>query len=506
MGVVSAQNGTNYHVLSNGGDGLFFGVGAGGTQTDTDGIGYFIPGEDVRGSLLTDPDGGGALLPQFCYRMSAWREYWCTLVPGTITAGFNVEMPYISFIELDGLNANNNVVFLRPICQLGLTASFLAYGTGPSSTVSFLAAAVSGFPTVVLPDNGIVSGAGTATQVMAVQVPSQAAGFGCWGTQFKTAASAVPFLDNIDGIWHYNVNSTDQNQYWYFSFNEMNLTRSNTIATTGGITGLIAFPSVVDATAVLSTLEAQTTAVVAPHGVITTPLGANFVGPYYQQTENMSAPNPNRGFDVGRGSRAISFSGLQGAKTPIGWGGLGNGAQDPGYDTLHYPPAPDGLKTLGFVTWDNKPNASLAGMGSGRILWLGFDLAQIAGLTPEADPDVKKAAGTVKLPVIGTSFIQAITTTSLVTFQHTTKAAALGWPDPDFGGGAGSGSFGVPAIAGGSLQTNVGGFVAKIPCAGAFPVNITYGTTGKDLSPPPTFTWDPSIADISGSKEIYLWK
>jgi len=498
MGVVSAQNGTNYHVLTNGGDGLFFGIGAGGAQTDTDGIGYFVPGEDCRGSLKTDPDGAGALLPQFCYRMSAFREYWCDLVPGVISGNFEVNMPYIAFFELDGLNANKNVVFERPMCQTPITASFLAYGTGPSSTVSFVVGAVSGFPNVVLPDNGLVSGAGTATQVYAIQVPGQVAGMGCWGTQFTIlGGSALPFLDNIDGIWHYSLNSPDQNQYWYFSFNEMNLTRSNTVASDAGLTGLFAFPSVVDAAAQFATVDPETIAILAPHGPITTPGGNNFIGTYYEQTENMAGGGgPNKGFDAGRGSRAISFSGLGGVKVAPGWGGLGNGAQDPAYDSAA-PLTP--TKTLGFMTMNNR-----AGVGVGRITWLGIDLAQIGGLTPEADPDIKKKLGTVKLPVIGTGFIQGVTQTALTIFQHNTTAAASGWPDPDFGV-AGSGAFGVPAIAGGSIQFNVGPFVAKIPCAGAFPVNLTYGTTGKNPVPP-VLTWDPNINPAGGSKEIYLWK
>ena len=491
MGVVSAQNGTNYHVLNNSPEGAFIGIGAGGAQTPADGIGTFVPGEDCRGSLQVD--FGGTLGIQFSYRNSAFREGVCMFGPGVISGQVHFQFDGIYFVELDGLNANNNVVFLRPVCTTPITASFLAYGLGPSSTVSFVAAATSALgptQTLVLPDNGLVAGSGTATLVGAGTGAGAPVASGCYIVQFTWTASALPFLDNIDGIWHYAVNSSQENQYWLMSVDEMNLTRSNTVLLDGGGTALTTFFSVVDYDMHWATLEAGTLAILANHGI-------DQSGPYYAQTENMTGGGgPNFGFDAGRGSRAISFSGLGGVKVPAGLGGLGNGAQDPAYGG-----GPS--RTLGFATWDNKPNTSVAGMGSGRISWLSIDLAQIGGLPPESDPDIKKAGGTVRLPVVGTGFIQPTTSLALSIFTHTTKAATSGWPDPD---GLPSGTFGVPAIAGGSIQFNVGPFVNKVPCNGSLPVNLTYGTTGLNHSPPPALTWDPSVADISGSKEIYLWK
>lgn len=490
-GVVSAQNGTNYHVLNNNGDVVLLGIGAGGTQTPTDGIGTFVPGEDCRGSLQVD--FGGTLGIQFSYRNTAFRENVCVFTPGVVSGVLHLEFDGIYFIELDGLNANNNVVFTRPVCTTPITASFLQYGLGPSSTVSFVAAATSALgptQTVILPDNGLVAATGTATIVGAGTGTTAAVASGCYVVQFTWNASALPFLDNIDGIWHWCVNSADDNQYYIMSDDEMNLTRSNTILLDGGGTALVAFFAVVDYDMHWATLEAGTLAILGNHGIEQN-------GPYYAQTENMSGGGgPNFGFDAGRGSRAISFSGLGGVKVPPGLGGLGNGAQDPAYGG-------GTAKTLGFATWDNKPNSGVLGVGSGRITWLSIDLAQIGGLPPESDPDIKKGGGTVRLPVIGTGFIQPTTSLALTIFQHTTKAAVSGWPDPD---GIASGAFGVPAIAGGSIQFNVGPFVAKVPCNGSLPVNITYGTTGLNHFPPPALTWDPANADISGSKEVYLWK
>jgi hypothetical protein len=499
LGVASAQNGSNYHVLSNSVETAFLGIGAGGTQTALDGLGMWIPGEDCRGSLLVDPDGGGALLPQFCYRQVGFRETWCIFTPGVISGLIERQFPGLYMIELDGLNANNNVVFLRPVCTTPITASFLAYGTGPSSTASFVLAAVSALSqTVLLPNNNLVSTGtpvGTATIVALAQVPPSAIASGCYVTTFFWAGSSIPYLDNIDALWHYTVNSPDLNQYWAFSTDEMNLTRSNTLVTDAGITALFAFDSVLDYSTSWMTREAQTTAVLGPHGI-----GQD--NSYYLTTENMAGGGgPNFGFDVGRGSHAISFSGLGGVKVAPGLGGLGNGAQDPAYDLT-----PPTTKTMGFVTWDNKANSSLAGVGSTRVPWLGIDLSQIGGGSPETDPDIKKLGGTVRLPVIGTGFIQPVTSLALSIFGHVTKVAPSGWPDPEEGAGLPSGAAGVAPVAGGSIQFNVGPFVAKVPCTGAIPLNITYGTTGRHHTPPPTLTWDPSIADVSGTKEIYLWK
>lgn len=507
MGVVNAQNGTNYHVLNNNGDAPFLGIGAGGAQTALDGIGTYIPGEDVRGSLQVD--FGGTLGIQFSYRNTAFRENACVFNPGT--SGFvQIRFPGIYFIELGGtggLNPNNPPVFKRPVCVTPLAASFIAYGTGPNSTASFVAAAASALgptQTILLPNEGLVisgggAGVGTATIVAGGtgQIPASPTGSiasGCYVVQFTWVGSAVPYLDNIDGVWHYAMNSDDGNQYWIMSADEMNLYQSFTVSTDAGFTAAPSFFQVIEYDFHWASLEANTTAILANHGIEQN-------GPYYAQTENMSpgpggVGGPNFGFDVGRGSRAVSFSGLGGTKVPAGLGGLGNGAQDPAYGG-------GAFKTLGFATWDNKPNTSVDQVGSIRILWLGIDLAQLSNLTPEADPNVTKAAGTVRLPVIGTGFIQAITQTALGIFGHTTNPTTSGWPDPD---GIASGAFGVPAVAGGSTQVNIGGFVGSIPCNIGVAVNLTYGTTGRDHSPPPALTWDPTNADISGSKEVYLWK
>jgi hypothetical protein len=413
--------------------------------------------------------------------------------PGTVSGQVLLNFDGIYLIELDGLNANNNVVFTRPVCTTPIAASFIPYGLGPSSTVSFVAALSSALgptQTVLLPDNGLVAGSGTATLVGGGTGALGPVASGCYVVQFAWTASALPFLDNIDAVWHYAVNSSDENQYWLMSVDEMTLHQSSTVITDGGLAAVVPFFSVVDYDTHWASMEANTHAILRNGGIAQN-------GPYYAQTENMQGGGgPNFGFDVGRGSRAISFSGLGGAKVPAGLGGLGNGAQDPAYGG-------GTVRTLGFATWDNKANTSGDQIGSGRMTWLSIDLAQISGLPPESDPDITKIAGTVKIPVVGVGFIQPTTSLALTIFTHTTNPAPSGWPDPD---GIASGAFGVAASAGGSIQFNVGPFVNKVPCNGSLPVNITYGTSGLNHSPPPALTWDPAVADISGSKEVYLWK
>lgn len=487
-----SQNGSNYHVLDNGPDAAIIGIGAGGTQTALDGLGTYVPGEDLRGSILVDPDGNGPLGAQFCYRNVDFTESVCLFGPGT-SGQIKISFPGIYFIELDGLDPNKPVVFTRPLCSTPILATVIPYGTGPSSTVSFLAAAVSALGpthTVLVPDNGLVAviGGGTATLIAGGTGTLGPVPSGCYAVQFSWQASALPFLDGIDGLWHYVVNSNDGNQYWQMSVDEMNLWQSNTVLLDGGATQAVGHVSVVDYALLLSSMEANTHAILAPHGILQD-------GPYYDQTENMVGGGaPNFGFDVGRGSRAVSFTGLGGVKVPAGLGGLGNGAQDPAY-------GPGGtVPTLGFATWDNKVNSSPASFGSKRVTWVSVDLAQIAGAAPSAG--VTKAGGTVRLPVETLGFIQQLTRTLLPVFQHETKPASSGWPHPH---GISGGTFPI-YIAGGSAQVSLAALAPKVPCNVGLPLNLQYGTTGLDPSAPPALTFDPSVADLSGRKELYLFR
>ena len=491
---VNAQNGTNYHTLTNGLDVIYGGIGAGGAQTKADGIGTWIAGEDMRGSHITQ-------LGEFGYRNIQFREMACPL-NNPIVGPLRINFRGLVFIEIDGLNANNQAIFLNPACtspSFPLGASgFIDYGVGPGSSFSF---ALAGLPagvgptasaTILLPNNGLVpsSSGGTATIVGAasnVNIPINSSGF-CWGVQFTWIPSAVPFLDDIDGMWHYAINSDDGNQYWGFTNDEMNVWQSNTLVTDGNLTAVFQFPSASDYDFIMATTEPNTIASLAPRGV-------NLTGAYYTQTENVRnengvSVNPNGGFDVGRGSAAISFSGTAGV--PNFGTGLGNqnAANNPGTVT-----------TLGFVTWDNCPSGAVP--GSVRATWISIDFLGFARANPALDPGIAKFGGQIRVPVVSAGLLQPITSLCLGLFGHVTGVPASGpWPDPDgFGGAA---PFGVTAMAGASWQFPTG--PQPSACVGT-KVNLTYGTSGRTgvLGAGGPLTFDPSIADTSGTKEIYLF-
>jgi hypothetical protein len=304
-------------------------------------------------------------------------------------------------------------------------------------------------------------------------------------------------------MWHYALNSDEMNQYWMLSTDEMSLWQSQTFGTTNDVVNVYTLNAFVDYAFLMASTEANTSASLAANGYSQN-------GTYYAQTENMVPAAPpffiGPGFDVGRGSSGVSFNGSGGVKTGVAFGGLGNGNQDPGYGGV---PA-----QLGFVTWDNKPNSTSIqppagpGFGSKRLTWLSIDYGCAFGLPPEIDLNVTKAAGTVRVPMLTNppagGPIQSVTTLAFNFFQHTTGVAASGWPDPDGTGGIPSGFAGVAPSGGGSGQLATLSNSGSIPCSPTtvgFSLNITYGTTGLV----PGLTFDPSKADVSGSKQVFLF-
>jgi hypothetical protein len=490
---VNAQNGTNYHVLVNTTETIFLGIGAGGAQTAADGLMTVIPGEDLKGSHTVTFSG------DFGYRNPQFREMMCVLNNPIGGGPLALNMPGILFIEMDGLNGNVPAVFTNPACAapsfpLGGTAGFIPYGTGPGSTASFV---LSGLPsgvgiptstTVVIPNNGLVpSGSGgTATIIAAAaaSLPINSTGF-CWGVQFTWLPSSLASLDDVDSWVHYVVNSADGNQYWLMSDDEMNIWQSWTVALDGGATALLAFTANDDYGLVMSTVEPSTSVSLSPSGNLA-------AGVYYAQTENVvnefGAPalNLNGGFDVGRGSRAISLKGHAGVPNPTT--GLGN--QEPSIAGT--------VATLGLATWDNGGDFN----GSVRLPWLSIDTAGLLGLNPATDPGIVKPFFGVRLPVVSAGFVQPITSLCWPLFGHKTGLATSGWPDPE---GFASGAFGVTPMAAASAQFPTGSLtVCNVPGILGVPVNLTYGTTGRKDGPG-GLTFNPSIADLSGSREVFLF-
>ncbi len=485
-------NGTNYHVLSNGMDVIYAGIGAGGTQARSDGLGTWIAGENMRGSHIT-------VTGDFGYRNRAWREVVCPIKnpsSGTLQIWFRG----LFFIELDGLNANNQTVFLDPSCPLPGpsfplgTSGFIPYGTGSNAFVLLgIPAGLGPAPStaILAPNNGLVpsSAGGQAVLLGALSnmsIPIASSGF-CWGVHFAWIPSPLAFDDNIDGFWHYAMNSPDNNQYWGMSNDEMNIWQSNSVLSDGGLTAAIQFPPNLDYELLMASVEPNTTAALAPRGF-------NLAGPYYAQTENVAnefgvSLNLNGGFDVGRGSAAISLTGTAGVPSPITGLGNQNAANNPGT-----------LTTLGFVTWDNGGD----GDGSYRLTWLSIDFLGLQRINPDLDPGITKLGGQIRVPVVSAGFLQPITNTFLALFQHLTKVPPSGvWPDP--GGFPGVAPFGVQSVAGASWQLPVGPLPAA--CVGT-KLNLTYGTSGRAgclESGPAGLTFNPEVADTSGTKQLFLF-
>jgi hypothetical protein len=494
----AAQNGTNYHVLSSDTDAIFIGIGAGGSTTSADGIGTWVPGEDMRGSHIVAFSG------DFGYRNPVFRENACilTFAPGEGKIGF----PGLIFIEFDGMNANRPAVFSKPHCTTGPGSAFFStaaipYGGGNpgyTSSYSFLFSllpsglAVPSSSVVLLPDEGLLGAGGTGTATViaagAANLAIASTGF-CWGVQFTWQPSALTFTDDIDGLWHYAINSNGLtgpggviNQYWMMSTDELGLWQSYSLATTAGNTGVFAFLPNVDYQLLISSQSPNTTAALAPQG-------QNQSGFYYSQTENVEFSfNPNGGFDVGRGSHAMSLSGTKGVLNPTSLlanqNPLGSGAG---------PFAP----TLGFVTWDNGGDLD----GSRRLPWITLDvLGSFAGVPSDAYADATVFGGTVRVPVAngGDIGFGGLPNTLFGTFSHTTAAAPSGWPDA---GGFAVGAFGIPPIAGASIQLPVPTLPAV--CT-AVPFILTYGTSGLVTTTGP-LTWDDSVAGTSGTKELVLF-
>jgi len=465
-----AQNGSNYHVLTNGGDVIFTGVGAGGTQKKVDGLGTFIAGEDLRGSHLTS-------LGDFGFRMRGFTEDVCVLNAPAGGGPLVLEFPGMVFFELDGLNGNAPAIFTNPACTvpsfpLG-TSGFVPYGTGPGSTASFAFTLLGSLGTstvmYLLPNNGLVpsSAGGTATLLAAgsAHLPIASTGL-CWEAKFNWIASALPTLDDIDGLWHYTVNSPGDNQYWVFSDDEQNIWQSQTVATDAGQNALLFFFANDDYALQMTSMEPDTVATLAPRP------GDDFATTTINVSNEFGVVvNPNGGFDAGRGSAAISFSGKAGVPNPV----TGAGNQDP-------TAGPGTVGTLGFATWDNGGD----GDGSVRLVWLSFDFLGAAGGNPASDPGILKQAGTVRLPVVSAGLLQPLTGLGFGLLGHVTRP---GFP---FG------------IGGASWQLPTGPQPAA--CTG-IAVNITYGSSGRKgvLGAPGKLTFNPAIADTSGTRQLFLF-
>ncbi len=516
--VVAAQparaqgNEDNWHPLSNGFDGFYTGLGAGGgLTTSADGIGTWVGGEDLRGSSIATFSG------DFGYKMVNWRHLVCLLnAAGTGAASYN---PSWSWWEFDGLNANVDSVFTRPSAlATGLlnTGFGQPYGTSPSGSASFLLAGLPSFlgtADFVLPNGGLLpsSDGGTATLIAGFGfVASANLPTGCFSFELGFTPTTVAGLDDIDGWWHWNQAGPrhgTSRSYWGYSFDEVNLWQSNSVESAANFGILFLHPATTDFSYHQSSFEANTTAALAPNGAELS--GFNT---YATQTENT---NPgvggfplidlNGGYDVGRGAKAISLTGTTGVgdfndaaaaptlapQDPAGGSGGGGGK----------------VPTLGFHTWDTRSYLGGFGPGDGgfvggeRITWIAFDWDGFFGKDPSASTDITCFFGLVRRPfkLYGNDPAgvapQALTLTLLPIFTHTTSAAPSGFPDPE-GFLDVTGSDGHIAGTSIHLPTSPAGLSIGLP------VPMEYGTSG--LSPSGGLTCDPNVASTSGIKEFFV--
>jgi hypothetical protein len=479
-----AQNGTNWHAMSNGLDAVYAGLGAGGTQVaGVDGIGNWIDGNDLRGNHVT-----GLGMPG--YRQVAFFTSECVLgAPPAVALDF----PAITFTEFDGRNNNDQDIFIRPNCVGGVptgstTGGILPYGLSPGASANFL---LSGLPTgaglpsstvVLLPNNGLApaSNGGSAFLIAAANasLPIASTGF-CWGVRFTWTPTALQSFDHIDGWWFWQTNSVNGNQYWAFSNDEGNTYQSNTIALDGGATGLIAFFASGDYEWHQLSRDPSLNHVIAP-------VGANGAGIYYS-TPSFGAIspafNPNGGGDIGRHG-GTSISGVGGSINPI----TGLGTQSPAGS-----PTPGLFPTFGFMSWNNE--TAQAGQLTTRTVYAQIDWQGVLGILPDLAIAVPVGPPGTRFPISVANppgagpWPQPVTNNLKSLMVHTTTAK----PDADpFGFPAGS--FGIGGTWAATRQLNL---ITLAPvCSIGLPVVVDYGTVSA------LGNFDPAFARMSTSGSI----
>jgi hypothetical protein len=506
----SAQLGFNFHVLANGADITYLGLGAGGAQVGgEDGVGYWVDGEEMRGNTFTT-------LGDYGYAQVGWRASPCVLGPAP-TPGMTLSLnfPLVALVELDGVNPFDQGanVWGRAACAPSLalpTAGcfpiggsgglpFGPVGASAQFLVSGLPSGVSSFASnlhMLIPNNGLQGPTAlpSATATLIALASDASLGIGstgfCWAVTFNWLPSAVPALDDINGWWTWKTNSVHGNQYWPWSNDEQNLWRSNTVATDAGCSALVAFFGNVEVEAISEVPSPATNVATAPNGF-------NQTAPYaLMGADPFGGNSVNGGFDLGRHG-GVSLNGAGGAMTGTGFGG-----QDP---------APAGLSnvpTLGFVTWNNGPQSVATGaVGDPRshVTWVQtwFD-GILAGLSGglSGDPGTNGSPDLPVAPSIGANrfplTLQESTAFAFPSgdvafygplFLHLVQdqTGVPAWPDP-YGFATG---FGSNPVVGASAHLPLGGALSSLSVG--LPVGIQVGTSQLKnvLAPPLLWNTDP---------------
>jgi hypothetical protein len=171
----------NYHVLHNGVEqSLFAGIGAGGASVPgVDGIGTWIPGEELRGNCKTS-------LGDFGYRQVGFRETVAVVAGGS---GM-IKFPYIAWIEFDGANGHAPIVFNNPTdydCSVDSLGNITTGYGAPTSEASFIATTTGSGEDLLIPNEDVFSGPGTATviaEIFDLEIPIPDPGY-FWEVQIE---------------------------------------------------------------------------------------------------------------------------------------------------------------------------------------------------------------------------------------------------------------------------------------------------------------------------------
>jgi hypothetical protein len=307
-----------------------------------------------------------------------------------------------------------------------------------------------------------------------------------WEVQIELV-SPVESGESVDGWYHWARSAPGDNQFFLVSEDELNLWRSHTVASEGGLASVQSLPANVEYGLMLLSGDPVTSAALAPVGFLGT-------GPYY----GTSVPGVlNGGFDLGMGSTMASVSGTQGVLNGVT--GLGN--QDPASS-----PTPGLVPSIGFVTFDNTDYDGDGDLlttpptGSQRVVWIAVDFDLTFAVDPAQGIQIPMGPGgqcSVPLRIQASMpiFPQPLTTSLLAVFVHNT--APVPWPDPG-GLGATPGEFGVPMVAGSSVHIPLGSLGSV--CVG-LPVGLSYGSSGLSGS---ALTWDPMVARVSATRQLVL--
>ena len=508
---LAAQNETNWHPQSNGFDGIYLGLGLGaGTATNTDGVGKWIPGEDLRGSRRA------AFSRDFSFKVTDLLIPHCLL--GASGSGQGAWNPVITGWEYDGRNANRPDVFTNPTSTSpGLvmgSATGAPLGDPPGTTASILAVGVPTYlnpVTVFLPNNGLVptSTGGTVSLVAVFGGPASATlPTGCYNFQVGAVTTIAASTDDIDGwwVWHVDQSTGGSTNYYGFSFNEQDLWQSGTLHGLDGGNGVLGFPATTEWSLHVASLEAGSTAALAPAAS-----AAHGAGTYYGVTINTNSgfgsmpplSDPNGGYDIGAGSRALSLSGKTGHAdaNDVLLGAPIAATQDPGGSSGGSPTYV--TPSLGVQTWDTRDynDNGLPDDGGDKVTLISFHWDLFAGVPPDAAGDVLGSPGT-RLPIAdnsgsipGGDFPQALTLAWIPTFAHTVIGGSAGFPGPEGKPSAFQGAG--PAVG---TSSHIPTQSLSGACQG-LPLGITYGTVHMLGSLP---TYDPQQGSTSGRKVLFL--